>query len=155
MKYCLITFLGIGLTACASAAPGDLEAFPAAEDGMQRHVIRLPALEDEDAARVELIAGRDLEVDCNQHWYSASLSEQNISGWGYSYYVIEQMGGPASTLKACPGEPRERRFVSARLGESLLRYNSRLPLVVYIPEGFELRYRVWSASDEIRAASSE
>ena len=122
---------------------------------MQRHVIRLPALDDEDASKVELVVGRELEVDCNQHWYGASLSKEVVSGWGYSFYVIEKMGGPASTLKACPGETKERRFVTARLGDSLLRYNSRLPLVVYVPKGFEVRYRVWSASDETGVADSE
>ena len=33
----------------------------------------------------------------------------------------------------------------------LLRYNSRLPIVVYVPEGVEVRYRLWSAAAEVQA----
>jgi len=31
-------------------------------------------------------------------------------------------------------------------GEPLqIRYNSRLPVVVYAPKGYEVRYRIWNA----------
>ena len=33
----------------------------------------------------------------------------------------------------------------------LIRYNSRLPIVVYAPEGVEIRYRIWSAGPETKA----
>jgi ecotin len=33
---------------------------------------------------------------------------------------------------------------------SLIRYNSRLPLVVYAPEGVEVRYRIWTAAPEMK-----
>jgi ecotin len=33
----------------------------------------------------------------------------------------------------------------------LIRYNSRLPIVVYVPEGVEVHYRVWQAGQEIEA----
>ena len=32
----------------------------------------------------------------------------------------------------------------------LIRYNSRLPVVVYAPEGVELRYRIWKADPETK-----
>ncbi len=31
----------------------------------------------------------------------------------------------------------------------LLRYNSKLPVVVYVPEGFEVRYRIWQAGEKV------
>jgi len=155
MNKLLITLAGVALTACASAAPEDLQAFPAPEAGMTRYVIRLPALEQEADAQVELIVGRELEVDCNIHRFGAVLSEQVASGWGYRYYVIDRIDGPLSTMKACPEDTRERRFVSAPLGDSLVPYNSRLPMVVYVPDGFDLRYRVWSAGAETQGASLE
>jgi ecotin len=42
------------------------------------------------------------------------------------------------------------RFVA--LGGSLyiIRYNSSLPIVVYVPEGMEVRYRLWRAEPEAR-----
>ena len=36
----------------------------------------------------------------------------------------------------------------------LLRYNSRLPVVVYVPQGFDVRYRIWTAGAQIGQARS-
>jgi ecotin len=56
-------------------------------------------------------------------------------------------------MMACPpGMPPRDEFVRANLSvgadpaDGLLRYNPKLPLVVYVPDGFELRYRVWRAA---------
>ena len=155
MNRILPTLAGIVIAGCATASTDDLKPFPAASDGQQRHVIRLPELDDEGAARVELLVGKDLEVDCNQHWFGGRLSSEVAEGWGYSYYVVDGIGGPASTLKACPGETKEVRFVQVRLDDALLRYNSRLPLVVYAPDGFDVRYRIWQAGTDIELATPE
>jgi len=37
------------------------------------------------------------------------------------------------------------RFITLGGGPFLIRYNSRLPIVVYVPEDVEVRYRIWSA----------
>ncbi len=37
----------------------------------------------------------------------------------------------------------------------LLRYNSKLPIVVYAPKDVEVRYRIWSASEKVEKAVSE
>ena len=42
------------------------------------------------------------------------------------------------------------RFVTIGGEPFLLRYNSRLPIVVYVPEGVEVRYRIWSAGAETK-----
>jgi ecotin len=58
------------------------------------------------------------------------------------------MGG---TLMAVdPNAPKVDRFVTLGGKPYLIRYNSRLPVVVYVPEGAEVRYRIWSAGDEIK-----
>jgi len=48
-----------------------------------------------------------------------------------------------------PNAPKVDRFV--RLGGEpyFIRYNSRLPIVVYVPEGVEVRYRIWEAGAEV------
>ncbi|MDR5661259.1 ecotin, partial [Burkholderia cenocepacia] len=33
--------------------------------------------------------------------------------------------------------------------------NSRLPLVVYVPDGFDVRYRVWHASKDVQQAAKQ
>ncbi|MNH20233.1 Ecotin precursor [compost metagenome] len=63
--------------------------------------------------------------------------------------------GPASTLMACPDTAKKEAFVPVVGDGFLLRYNSKLPVVVYVPEGVEVRYRIWSASDEVKKAIVE
>ena len=56
-----------------------------------------------------------------------------------------------STLMAPPpGTSDAKRFVTA--APLRIAYNSRLPVVVYVPQGYEVRYRIWEASaDNFRA----
>lgn len=59
------------------------------------------------------------------------------------------MGG---TLMAVdPNAPKVDRFIRIGGNPYLIRYNSRLPVVVYAPEGVEVRYRLWHAEPEEKA----
>jgi ecotin len=58
-------------------------------------------------------------------------------------------------MMACPGRRRHEAFVQLRGDGYLVRYNSKLPLVVYAPDGFEVRYRVWRAGNEIHVGRPE
>lgn len=149
LKLCLSASLG--LSALAQAASDDLKAFPLTESGLQRHVIRLPDVPDPESRKVELLVGKIIEVDCNRPRFTGQLQQKVVQGWGYTYYVLDKLAGPVSTLMACPpGAPREQKFVPAYLGEhSLIRYNPRLPLVVFAPVGSEVRYRIWTAGEEV------
>ena len=131
----------------AQSGADDLKAFPAATAGQTRHVIRLPAQSDEDVLKVEVIVGKTMRVDCNRHSLGGRLEERTAEGWGYTYYVIDSLGQAASTMMACPPGSEHDAFVRAG-GQELIRYNSRLPLVVYAPTDAEVRYRVWRAGEE-------
>lgn len=144
------------LSACAHAAKLEATApYPAAEAGYTRYAIHLPALAAEHEAKLEIQVGKTMEVDCNQHGFRAQLAEHTLQGWGYSYYRVKDIKGPISTLMACPGQSKTRKFVTAGGDDFILRYNSKLPVVVYIPEGFELRYRVWHATPDFQNAQPE
>lgn len=158
--------LVLGLGACASAnasspsvappsqaagAGDDLKAFPAASANETRHVIRLPARPGEGDLKVELIVGRTQMVDCNQHMLGGSIETRTAQGWGYDYYVVSNLGQGATTLMGCPDNSRREAFVRGGGEPTLIRYNSRLPLVVYAPTDVEVRYRVWSPGAEERA----
>jgi ecotin len=58
-------------------------------------------------------------------------------------------------MMACPEEEKRRIFVAVHLDDPMLRYNSKLPVVVYVPDGFSVRYRIWSADSEAREATAE
>ena len=147
----LILTCALPLAACA-ATPDVLKPFPQAQTGQQRHVIELPAQTDEAAFKVELIAVKSLEVDCNQQRLSGQWQEKTLQGWGYTYYELSQVGPGMSTLMACPDNNRAKAFVPVAGEPLLLRYNSRLPLVIYAPGDIEVRYRIWSAGEKTNTA---
>ena len=151
--------IGLALTGipglCAAADYG-MKPYPPAEPGMQRLVFRAPAIEQEDARKVEVLAGKVLEVDCNKVALGGALRKEVAQGWGFPYYVLEVSDRAASTLMACPpDEPKTREFVAVGGEGFLLRYNSKLPVVVYAPEGFEVRYRIWTAGEMAGVAAPE
>lgn len=124
-----------------------LEMFPVATANMIRRVIVLEEKErsEEDSYRVEIVAGKTLLTDgVNKLQLGSSLESLNLEGWGYTYYRLGGSGNVISTLMAAPdGAKKVEQWVS---GKSLLiPYNSRLPIVVYLPQGYELRYRIWQA----------
>lgn len=123
-----------------------LKPFPDATKGMEKHVLFLPEYENElDNFKLELIAGKTMSVDCNIHTLSGRISAKNLTGWGYTYYVFETNGNVRSTMRACPDNIKEDRFVS---GPSVLvRYNSKLPVVIYAPKGYDIKYSVWRAGE--------
>lgn len=130
----------------------NMKAFPPAGEGMVRHVLQLPKQPDEDAFKVELIAGKTVLVDAvNQYFFAGKIEEETIEGWGFSRYNISKLGPMAGTLMAVdPDAPKMSRFITLGGGPFLIRYNSQLPIVVYAPEGVEVKYRVWSAGSETK-----
>jgi ecotin len=50
-----------------------------------------------------------------------------------------------------PNALKVPRFVPLAGEPYLIRYNSRLPVVVYTPTGVEVRYRIWSAGTEVKS----
>lgn len=127
--------------------------YPKAEKGMKRQVIQLTPEKDESTLKVELLIGQKLEVDCNQHRLGGELDSKTLEGWGYDYYVFDKVTSPVSTMMACPDGKKEKKFITAYLGDDgMLRYNSKLPIVVYTPENVDVKYRIWKAEDKIQDA---
>jgi ecotin len=148
----LLALLALPLLAVAAAAPGtagdpNMKAFPPAEAGMTRYVIALPAQADEFAFKVELVIGQTVKLEPgNRYFFGGTLETVNIEGWGFERYVLRKLGPMAGTLMAVdPSTPKVDRFITLGGETQLLRYNSRLPIVVYVPNGVEVRYRVWRA----------
>lgn len=151
-KYLLaLSTLFLGSFAMAQqSAQDNLKAFPPATDGMKRLVVYLEQKEQEEDFRVELQVGKTVEVDpANRFFFAGTLDEENIEGWGFTKYVVKQIGPMASTRIAVdPDAPKVKRFVSLGGEPKLLRYNSKLPLVVYVPKDAEVKLRVWVATPQ-------
>lgn len=120
----------------------------------RRYVIHLDQQDDESNYQVELIVGQIVEVDViNQYFFGGQIRKESIPEWGYTQYVVRAIGQMAGSLMAVdPNAPKVDRFI--RLGGEpyLLRYNSRLPVVVCVPEGVEVRYRIWRTEPESKKA---
>ena len=151
-KY--LAFLAM-LFSLAAMSAEDMKPYPPADAGFARFVFRLPQTDNDDARKVEVVVGKVIPVDCNRTMFVGNIEQHVVKGWSYSYYVVPQITGPATTLMACPEGEKTDQFVQTRGDGFLQRYNHKLPVVVYVPEGFEVRYRIWSAGEDLQQAQPE
>jgi len=148
--------LGLFVSISMSHAAGhkELKAFPTAEAGMNRFVISLPHKErgEEDSFKVELLPGKMMMTDgVNLVRLGTVIEPRPLKGWGYTYYEVTGKDIGMSTMMSAPtGTQSMKTFVS---GQPLtIRYNSRLPIVIYAPKGQLVRYRIWKADDKFSSA---
>ena len=148
-----ITALSIFFAVMSAHSADTLKAFPPAEKGMVRYVLQLPKQDDETILKVELIVGKTVQVDeNNRYFFGGNIEKETIKGWGYPRYIVSKIGPMAGTLMAVdPDAPKVARFITLGGEPYIIRYNSRLPIVVYVPESFELRYRIWTAGADLKS----
>jgi len=153
MKVWMTAALMFLVAVSIAPAADNMQAFPPAGEGMVRYVLHLPEREDESAFKVELIVGKTVEIDAqNRYFLGGRIEAEAIEGWGFTRYIVRKIGPMAGTLMAVdPNAPKAARFVPLGGEPFLVRYNSRLPVVIYVPEGVEVRYRIWSAGAEAKA----
>ena len=132
--------------------PLNLEMFPKAKTGFKQVYIQVPIVENEENYKIELHVGKEALVDCNQHFMNGQLSELNLDGWGYTYFKVESDGAISSNKMACLDSKLELKFIT--LTPQLVRYNSKLPIVVYVPESFIVKYKIFKASDALLDAKA-
>ncbi|WP_185145380.1 serine protease inhibitor ecotin [Apibacter muscae] len=127
----------------------ELGNFPVAGEGMTRYVIFLKKKSNENDFKIELIPGKIMNVDCNFYTLLGNMEEKNLDGWGYNYYQYTSSGEAMSTMMACPEQTKTNKFVA---GKSIwVDYNSKLPIVIYVPKGIEVNYKIWKAGKESSA----
>jgi len=146
-----LTLAGTSLYA-TDAKKDKTHMFPKAKEGFVQHVIEVPKTENDYDHRVELLIGKTMLVDCNKHSLRGKVETVNLKGWGFKYLEVSDIQNGPSTMMACI-EPKTEKFVSLYMREDALRrYNSRSPIVAYVPKGYEVRYRIWSAGETVEKA---
>ena len=126
----------------------DIKMFPKPDANKVQKVIQLNPLENEDDLMVEVMIGKKTMTDgCNNYFLLGQLEEKNLEGWGYNYYNFVSDGNIASTLMGCLNSKGEEKVVYAETKK--VRYNSRLPIVIYAPKDVEVNYRIWKADSTI------
>ena len=156
MKTIFPLLLTAVLSVAALADDPNMKAFPPVDAEQTRFVINLPRQDDEYAFKVELSIGKTVKTDpVNHFFFGGKLETETIQGWGFDRYILRKLGPMAGTLMGVePGTPNVDHFVAIGGEPQLLRYNSRLPLVVYVPKGVEVRYRIWRADTKTETAKA-
>lgn len=132
--------------------PLEIDMFPIAETGFKQVFIQVPVVENEENYKIEVHVGKEALVDCNKHFMNGQLSEVNLDGWGYTYFKVESDGAISSTKMACLDSKLELKFIT--LTPQLVRYNSKLPVVLYVPENFIVKYKIFKASESFLEAKA-
>jgi ecotin len=152
LRLLTLATLAIFSLAAMAAAADNMKAFPPAADGQVRYVLNLPKKDDESLLKVEIVVGKTVMVDSQNHYFFAGkIVETVIEGWGFPRYDVKTLGPMAGTLMAVdPNAPKVNKFITIGGDPFLLRYNSQLPIVVYVPKDAEVRYRIWSAEPQAK-----
>ncbi|WP_216900692.1 ecotin family protein [Synechococcus sp. CCY 9618] len=148
--------LGMGLAPALAIPRLDLKPYPLPAAGQTRWVIQLPGVLPPTADprlssspsdwRVQLIAGREVEADCNQMAFRGRFRASWVEALGVSVYRVSDVGPMVSTRMACPpGEAKRKLFVPMGSKPYVVPYDASRPIVVYTPQDLQLRWRLWKA----------
>ena len=160
-----IACFGAALSLSALAAlPGvaiprlNLTGYPEPAPGLKRWVIQPSGLLPKSADpfisahpldwRIQLIVGQTIRLDCNSKRLSGSGMTMRMLPKASGKALFEVKGPVAviSTKMACPDDqPTRTSFLSLGKQPYLVPYNASWPIVVDLPVGTELRWRVWKA----------
>ncbi|EPY29525.1 ecotin [Strigomonas culicis] len=106
--------------------------------------------------RLQLIPGRMVELaraDASSAPTLGGTVEEMLLESGPTCYFVdlaEELVMTRIALHAAADEEKVRHFVPLA-DAPVFRYNSRFPVVVYLPEDAELRYSVWTSGGEMTA----
>ena len=155
VKYCLwkagdeksVALNGNG-TLASEEALQNTNYFPE-KAGYVKHILYLPELEaaDEINRKVEIIPGLLRKVDSNDHRLNGTFESGQVEGFGFDYWIFQSDGTYSSTKMNCRDKIMSEKFVSSE--KKLMAYNSRLPIVVYTPSGFEVNYKIWETNGKL------
>ncbi len=156
MKKVIYLFVVLILSSCSSMKNNtvkikksnmDISIFPKAKKNMVKHIVELPSVKNQKDFKVEIFVVKKMKVDCNYHTLQGSFVTKNLTGWGYDYYEFKTNGQVMSTMMACPdGKLTEKEILSET---KFLNYNSKVPVVVYTPEGYEVKRKIWRVDNTL------
>lgn len=133
----------------------DPSIFPKAEKGYKKMVIEVPYSENDSNKKIQFNVGKWMDVDgCNTFNLMGTYEQKDLQGWGYSYYLFKTNGNVTSTMMACPDKAGRNLFVTAL--PQLVDYNGRMPIIIYVPEGYDVQFQIFKAENEVyRAAEAK
>lgn len=131
---------------------------PSPREGERRCLFVLDPLEhyvESKDRMVELLPGRVETVDgVNTYYINGCTTEEKFPGLDYTCYRVDLRDTYRSRCAVPPEATPEEKFISQR-HRKLIPYNSRKPVVVYLPEDAQLHYRIWTGGQEVVAKKAE
>ena len=150
----VLFMITVSLTMAQTIFKQDTDIFPTPEKGFKKLVIEVPHSAQDDNKKIEFTVGKWMDVDgCNYYNLMGTLESKNLSGWGYNYYVFKTEGQVTSTMIGCPDAQGRNIFVTAQ--PEMVRYNGKLPIVIYVPEEYEVQFRIFKAEPDVYIAAED
>lgn len=120
-------------------------------NGYHANTIKADPKENEELYKIQVVPGKTMEVDCNKYFLNGKY-ERKTNRVGSTYFVFLSDGKAGSTMMGCPDNSKHTAFVT---GPTIFtEYTSRSPIVVYTPDGIELKHRIWEGSKELKQMST-
>ncbi|MBH1960139.1 MAG: ecotin family protein [Flavobacteriia bacterium] len=149
--FILSTILLSGAVYGQTVAKVDTGVFPKAEKNQKKVVIEVPHSSEDNNKKIEIFVGKNMETDkCNRYSLTGIFTSKDLKGWGYNYLVFNSNGNAVSTMMGCAEKGTRNQFVHA--AGYLMDYNGRIPVVLYVPEGFDVKYKIYKADTDFYEA---
>lgn len=145
--FLVLGVLALSISAHANKGVNDLNVYPPVKKDQNRNVIVLEPKENEDDYRVLITASIDGMQDCNTKSRSAKYTEKVVEGMQYPYYEVGKIGDVVTTLMGCSGVPKMGEIPINLSGNTILRYNSKLPIVVYASNGIKINSKIFKLEE--------
>jgi len=148
MKLKTILFVILNfITLLYSGLPdkNNIYIFPDPEEGYKRYVVEVFHMPDENICKVELQIGKNIYSDCNEYKFEGKVEVKFLEN-NETYLYIPYIGkANAITSRQC-NERKKDKFVFLSISDELWKkYNSAIPIVIYVPKEYEVRYRMWKS----------
>lgn len=139
---CVLLLAGVSRAQEQKEASG----FPAPIEGWERVVVDFPQSKKGDhTQRFEFSIGFEMMVDaCNTYSLIGEWKEMVVED--SVYFMAQTKGQVVKTMIACDHSKKTSKFVG--LDSKWYGNEDGRPLVVYVPSGYQLRYRIWTVDDK-------
>lgn len=153
LKIILVSLCLLSSKTVFSQKEIDFKHFPKPLKGLKQFIIELNSKNNEQNYLVEFYIGKEVFVDmCNAYGMNGKLEKKTVSGYNFPYYELTSDGKIFSTLKSCGTDEVIEKFITVAV--EVIHYNSKLPIVIYAPEGFEIRYRIFKSTEDYKKSKA-